>query len=180
MKYFYFSLICFLSFTAYSQDDKKNIIGIGYYNNSLKSSEVFLNRSDFQTAFIEYDWIHQKSYGFGLEIHKSLGSDPNYYSIALKLGFVLNNHQRIQFPIAPYVGFWNLDDRGDTYGSALLGIKSGVRVYITNNLSIQGVYHLARLTVNKINDQRLDNGSFGSFMSIGPAVSLQYYFARET
>jgi len=177
MKCLYFGFLVFLSTTAFSQDEKRNIIGVGVGFYTVSSDDVGLEGSTIQTVFLEYDWIHPKSWGFGLEAHVSTSDTPGFMSIALKLGFVINNEERLQFPIAGSAGFFSLTD-ASVYGTAMLGLKGGIRFYLTNNLSLQGMYNFNRLTITKIDDTRFEDESFGSFRHMGPTLSLQYYFSR--
>jgi len=141
MKYLLSILLVSCSIFLFSQSSR-NIVGIGIESISYSSddSDIPIRDGSYQAVFFEYDWISKVNLATGFEIHKSISGATDYLDGRVKVGYVFNGQSRVQIPVFGYLGYYRLKEQnGDTLGRIVAGLKGGVRFYVTDNLSVQGI-----------------------------------------
>jgi len=164
-----------LSISGFGQS--KNILGFGVERMNYSSNDDRLSLTDnsFEALYLGYDWVNSEDepLSIGLEGRYAI-TGSTYYDGRLSVGYILNKANRVQFPILPYGGYYLLQDSDVNHSGFIAGIHAGPRIYITDNLAIEGTYHYAFNFVSFQGDISFEE-DLPRFNLNGINLSLKYY-----
>lgn len=167
-----------LGLNAKAQTPITKSLTLGVKQFSYSSSEVQIGEPSFNSVYAAFDLLPDNKYGIGFEFHHSINNSRfRLRDFRIKIGGIFNHGSRIQFPLYPSVSFYSFNDNtGEKYSTLGLGIMGGLKFYITDKLSVQGMYSLIAYAVQSINGNILDEAR--SISGKGIRVGLSYNFVK--
>lgn len=125
-----------------------------------------LERNNFQSIGISIGGIVKDKYISKLElffkspIQSSENKTEKYFGINyFCMGYMINNGNRIQFPLMASIGFETYKSENiERLGGLNLGIQTGIRFYLTNRICVQALYEV-RSVARKFNIGTLKIGA---------------------
>lgn len=155
-----YSSACLLIFTIMSTSvfaQEGTLLGLSYKMESIETSDnIELAKDSYQSICLSYGFVPVRYFSFGLEVHKSIDPDVNFFDGRIKLGVTLNNKRRVQFPIYPFLGIYSLKQKDvPKYGNLLYGIHGGIRIYVTDIIALQGLYSITKYGITMEDGDRI-------------------------
>jgi len=147
-------LICILNLQLFSQG---SIVGANFNLINMKTNDdISLASSTMRSVNLSYDFAPYRYFSVGVELHKSIDKELNMFEGRFKLGVIINNKHRLQFPVYPFLGMYSLKQTDQPkLGSILYGIHGGIRFYVTDRLAVQGMYTITRYGVTTMDGERV-------------------------
>lgn len=151
--------------------------GVSHSNLELSNDTILLKTLEFQNVLVHFEWQSESPFTMGAEFHYCIDEKIKFWEARVKLGVILLKNHRVQIPVYPYFGMFRAsEDEGPKYGNTTMGILGGIRLYITNNLSLQGTYDTNFNIVNVVDDKEITD-ALGNIYRSSLSISLNYYFS---
>lgn len=135
------------------------IVSIALYSQTDVASSVSAGIGRWDLGKTDIDFLEESYNGFSLSAEVDYSGifasvdfdfafteeDVNFFSVGLGAGFILFNGSRITVPLKLVGGGWNIDkEQDDEYGGYYLGVKPGIRFYMTNKLALHSNFKFTR------------------------------------